>query len=239
MGFLFCCGPAGWASPSLPPLLSTQHMVQDCPFHPWLNRAPYAPTFQVLDTESSLGPYARSSKTITLTDLVKMHGHACDGLVTASAALSVGLKELYPNGVIDRTDTACITNNSPCFGDVAAYLTGGRIRFGTQKIAPTMKNEFVLFRMSTSKAVKVTLKPGVFPDEVLALERNIRSGQFTLAEMRECQRRQWEYAKTLLNRPLAESFLVEPLQGFRWRADAYEHVGSRGDTINKKVGRLP
>jgi len=48
----------------------------------WLTGAPYAPTFKVLDTESSLGPYARHAKTITLKDLVKMHGHPCDGLAT-------------------------------------------------------------------------------------------------------------------------------------------------------------
>ena len=86
----------------------------------WLAEAPYAPTFRVLDTESSLGPYAEHLKTITLKDLVKMHGHPCDGLVTAACAMSVGLNQFYPNGVIDRTDTCCITNNSPCYGDVAA-----------------------------------------------------------------------------------------------------------------------
>lgn len=238
-GFLFCGVPAGWALPGLPLPLSGQHVAQACPLHPWLDKAPHAPRFQVLDTESSLGPYDRVPKVITLSDLVKMHGHACDGLVTASAALSVGLKELYPDGVVDRTDTACITNNSPCFGDVAAYLTGGRIRFGTQKIDPKMKNEFVLFRISTGQAVKVTLKRGVFPDDLLALEKKIRSGGFTVAEMRECQVRQWDYAKSLLDRPLSDAFSVERIRDFQWQADAYEHLGSRGDTINKNSGRQP
>jgi len=102
-------------------------------FFDWAAKAPYAPVFHVLDTESSLGRYARRTKAITLKDLVKFHGHLCDGLVTAAVALNLGFKALYPEGIIDRTDTGCVTNNSPCFGDVAAYLTGGRIRFGTQK----------------------------------------------------------------------------------------------------------
>jgi hypothetical protein len=69
----------------------------------WMAEAPYAPVFHVRDTESSLGPYAEKTKTLTLADLVKMHGHPCDGLVTEACALSLGLKHLYPDGVIDRT----------------------------------------------------------------------------------------------------------------------------------------
>lgn len=86
----------------------------------WMAEAPHAPTIEVLDTESSLGPYATKTKTIGLKDLIKMHGHPCDGLVTAACALKVGLDSLYANETIDRTDTACITNNSPCYGDAAA-----------------------------------------------------------------------------------------------------------------------
>jgi formylmethanofuran dehydrogenase subunit E len=201
----------------------------------WMSKAPFAPEFRVLDTESSLGPYANQTKTITLKDLVKMHGHACDGLVTASCALSLGLKALYPNGVIDRTDTGCITNNSPCFGDVAAYLTGGRIRFGTQKIDPSLGNEFLLVRFSTGQAVKVSLKSGLFPDEVTRLETKIRGGAFDSDDIRRCQRLQWEYARNLLSRPLKQSFGLESLPTFNWQPDVYEHLGKRGDIVNKNV----
>jgi len=151
--------------------------------------------------------------------------------------LSLGLDKLYPDGVIDRTDTACITNNSPCFGDVAAYLTGGRIRFGSQKIDPKMGIEFILYRMSTGRAVRVAIKPGVFPADVLALEKKIKSGDFTEQEMRLCQKRQWEYARDLVNRPLKESFEIEEMEGFSWQADQYEHLGVRGDVVNKDFFR--
>lgn len=201
----------------------------------WMAKAAYAPTFEVRDTESSLGPYAARTKTITLKDLVKMHGHPCDGLVTAAAGLSLGLKELYPDGVIDRTDTACITNNSPCFGDVAAYLTGGRIRFGTQKIDPNMGNEFILYRISTKKAVKVSLRDGVFPIQLAELERRVRAGDFTIEQMRGCQKLGWEFAEHIISNPLDESFAVESLDSFVWEPDDYRHQGMRGDTINKDV----
>ena len=201
----------------------------------WMAEAPYTPTFRVLDTESSLGPYAEQLKTITLQDLVKMHGHPCDGLVTAACALSVGLDRLYPNGAIDRTDTRCITNNSPCYGDVAAYLTGGRIRFGTQKIDPSLGNEFILYRVSTARTVKVSLRPGVFPERVATLENKIRSGDFTAADMKRCQQWQWDYARTLLEKPLGASFQVESLTAFSWEPDPYPNAGKRGDVINKNA----
>ncbi|NQV36206.1 MAG: hypothetical protein HQ515_26175 [Phycisphaeraceae bacterium] len=199
----------------------------------WLAQAPFAPDFEVLDTQSSLGPYAAESKTIDLKDLIKMHGHPCDGLITAACALRLGLSRLYPHGPIDRTDTACITNNSPCYGDVAAYLTGGRIRFGTQKIDPSMQNEFILYRLSTNRVVKVSLRKGVFPPQVAELEKKLKSGEFTIEEMQQCQQLQWEYAKGLLSTPLEQSFVVADLEGFVWVPDPYVHTGTRGDIINK------
>ncbi len=191
--------------------------------------------FEVLDTESSLGPYAMHAKRVTLKDLVKMHGHPCDGLVTAACALQVGLKALYAEEPVDRTDTRCISNNSPCYGDVAEYLTGGRIRFATQKIDPGLGDEFILNRISTSQTVRVALNPGVFPVEIRSLEAAIRKGQFTLEDVRRCQQLQWEYARQLLQKPLEESFSVTKLEGFHWEADSYVHTGQRGDVINKNV----
>ncbi len=199
----------------------------------WMADAHFAPVFQVRDTESSLGSYAAQTKTITMKDLVKMHGHACDGLVTAACAMKVGLDVFYPDDVVDRTDTGCITKNSPCYGDVAAYLTGGRIRFGTQKIDPLLGDDFILYSFSTGEAVKVSLKPGIFPAKVAALENKIRSGDFTDEEMRACQRIEWEFARGLLQQPLAESFDIQHLKNFQWNPDQYEHLGQRGDVVNK------
>jgi len=202
----------------------------------WLHESPYAPTFSVLDTESSLGPYAEHAKTITLRDLVRMHGHACDGLVTAAAALSVGLGKLYPDGVIDRTDTGCISNNSPCFGDVAAYLTGGRVRFGTQKIEPNRGLSFVLHRFSTGETIEVKLRDGVFPPEVHALEQKLKGGSFTNVEMRTCQKAQWAFAQDLLMHPLTQSFETRSLENFTWEPNSFEYLSPRGDIINRNRG---
>ncbi len=66
-------------------------------------------------------------KPIVVKDLVKFHGHACDGLFRGASALAIGLSVLFPNGIIDRTDLRVLSRNSPCLGNVAAYVTGGRL----------------------------------------------------------------------------------------------------------------
>jgi formylmethanofuran dehydrogenase subunit E len=207
-------------------------------FFAWAGGASTTPVFQVLDTESSLGPYATHTKAITMKDLVKYHGHLCDGLVVASMALQAGLSWLYPEGVIDRTDTGVMTNNSPCFGDAAAYLSGGRIRFGTQKINPDLKIEFILCRFSTRKAVDVALKPDVFPTDVAEIEARIRAGDFSPEDIDECQRRQWDFARHVLDTPPQELFTVRWLPDFEWTPDAYPSCGPRGDVVCKEVARV-
>jgi len=203
----------------------------------WLTHSPCSPSFLVLDTESSLGPYAPRPKRIDLGDLVRMHGHACDGLVMASAALSVGLMELYPNGVIDRTDTGCVSNNSPCFGDAAAYLTGGRVRFGTQRIEPKRGLSFLVHRFSTGETIEVSLRDGILPPELHTLESKLKSGNFEPRELRECQLAQWNYARGLLQHPLKESFVVKRIEDLEWTPDRYEQLGTRGDIVNRNASK--
>jgi hypothetical protein len=147
--------------------------------------------------------------------------------------LKLAADALYPDGVIDRTDTGCVTRNSPCYGDVAAYLSGGRVRFGTQKIDPDLGNGFVLHRFSTGEAVKVTLADGVFPRPLAELERKLRGGDFTQGELRECQELAWDFARELLQHPLEESFELRALPGYAWEPDVYEHLGPRGDIVNR------
>lgn len=234
--FLIIVATTLWAGPlHIEKNCSTKDLYPDWYFFHWAINASYIPTFEVLDTESSLGHYAGKTKTITLKDLVKMHGHLCDGLVTAACALKLGLNELYPDGIIDRTDTCGITNNSPCFGDIMAYLTGARIRFGTQKIDPKMGNEFIIHSISTGQTVKVALKQGMFPQVVMELEKKLKSGKFTKEEMDLCQKLQWEFAKKTLSQPLENSFMVEKVSDFKWQPDDYSKASKRGDVINKNA----
>ncbi len=136
--------------------------------------APHAPEIRVLDTVSSLGPLSRKTRTITLADLVRFHGHPCDGLIAAASGIAFGLRQLFPDGVVDRTDLAVIVNRSACYGDVAAYLTGARHRYGSFVIDPKLGDEWILLRRSTGTGVRIRLRPGIKPAELPVLEGRLK-----------------------------------------------------------------
>lgn len=59
------------------------------------------PVFKVPDTVNKYGRYASETKTITIKDLIKFHGHFCGGLVEGATALRVTFDWLFPDGIID------------------------------------------------------------------------------------------------------------------------------------------
>jgi len=199
----------------------------------WVAGSKYSPEFEVLDTESALGRYAPMSKTITLTDMIKFHGHACDGLIQAAAALKLALNELYPDGIIDRTDLRILSKNGPCFMDASAYLTGGRINFGTLDVDNTLGASWIVQRISNNKTVKVSRRNGVFPEELEALEKKVKSGKATPAEVTKTRDLAWVFSKDLLSHPLSDSFSVEVLSNYQYPESVYANVGQRGDIKHK------
>src|SRR3972149_822999 len=78
------------AQESMPKTTSnTADVAEEWYFPAWLGAAPYAPVFEVRDTENKYGRYAKQTKTITIKDLIKFHGHFCGGLVESAASLRV------------------------------------------------------------------------------------------------------------------------------------------------------
>jgi len=199
----------------------------------WMTNSPYSPEFEVLDTESSLGRYAPMTKTITVKDIIKFHGHACDGLLVCAAGLRYGLNELFPEGIIDRTDLRIITKNSPCFVDACAYLSGGRINFGTLAIDNSLGWAWIVQRISTKKAVRINLRPEALPEQVEEMETKIRRGKYELEDIDTCRNIQWDFAKGVLSRPLKKSFRITILKNFTFPESAYPKIGMRGDIIHK------
>jgi hypothetical protein len=63
---------------------------------------PYAPVVKVVDTVSSLGPLATEPQVVTLADLVRDHGHPCDGLLVAAAGIAAvqGLQRRFALAVL-------------------------------------------------------------------------------------------------------------------------------------------
>ena len=200
------------------------------------------PSFQVRDTESSHGRYAKNTKTVTCKDLVKFHGHACDGLFRGAVALSRGLAVLFPDGVIDRTDLRVLSRNSPCLGDVAAYLTGGRVRFGTQDVQDEPGVWFVVQRISSGRTIRVAERAGAYPEALAAREADMvaRPQQVTPAEVDALREAQWSWVRDVLLRSSPNAmYPVLELKPEPWEPVPYARVGKRTDVLFKSVPMDP
>jgi len=205
-------------------------------FPEWLATAPYVPKFEVRDTVNKYGRYASETKTITIKDLIKFHGHFCGGLVEGATALRVAFDRLFPDGIIDRTDLRIASNNSACGGDVAAYLTGARTRFGSHLIDSKLReSDFVVQRISTGKAVRVVINADTYPKEVRTQMKKIESGNFTSADIDLFQDLQWDYAKKLVSRPAIESVDVTENPTYTWPEPPCKDMGKRRDNDYKSV----
>ena len=205
--------------------------MTDTWFEPeWLRDAPYAPVFQVRDTLHKYGRYAPQTKTVTVADLIKFHGHLCGGLMEAAAALRAAFDALFPDGVIDRTDLEIVSSNSACGGDVAAYLTGARARFNTHRIVPELEGgEFYVRRVSTGETVHTRLREEVYPREVKAQMRRVLSEAHAPEDIDAFGRVQWDYARRLTEMPPADAFIAERADSYEFPPAPCRELGRRSD----------
>ena len=194
---------------------------------------PYAPVVRVVDTVSSLGPMATDAQVVTLADLVRFHGHPCDGLLVAAAGLAEGLTRLFPGGVVDRTDLVAAVNRSACYGDAAAYLTGARSRYGSLVIDPALGDEWIVGRRSTGQTVRVTLRAGFKPPELAGMERELRAAACPSALIGAVQGLQRRFAVAVLAVPPDRAFEVHVLPRFPYPAGE-----ARPDTAKRGCGRV-
>ena len=190
-----------------------------------LQKATYAPVVRVVDTVSSLGPLNREPQAITLEDLVKYHGHPCDGLVIAAAGISHGLRSLFPQGTVDRTDVVAACNASCCYGDVAAFYTGARARYGTLVIDKSLGDEWILHRRTAGKTLRVVLRPGIKPPGLVELEARFRGMGCDPEMTLRVRHLQDQAARAVLAVPPEKAFDTAPLASFPYpiapvRADA-------------------
>jgi len=194
------------------------------------------PEFRVRDTQSSHGRYAVGTKTIGVKDLVKFHGHACDGLFRGAFALAAALPILFPDGVIDRTDLRVLSRNSPCLGDVAAYLTGGRVRFNSQDVRNEPGVWFVAQRISTEKAVRVDENPTAYPSALSEEEAHlVATGSATPEQIDRLQAAQWTWVQEVLLKTPAERLYTVHDETMVWQDVPYDHRGLRSDVLFKDV----
>ena len=195
------------------------------------------PSFKVLDTESSHGRYSKQAKEISFEDLVKFHGHACDGLYRGVYALSVALGDLFRGAIIDRTDLRSISRNSPCLGDAASYLTGTRVRFGTQDVREQAGVWYIVQRISTGETVEVKEDPGFFNKEILQAESDLNSANSDELPQKlnalKALQDEW-IEKTLLKTRPEEHYHSTRIE-YKWIEVPYTNKGIRTDIIFKNV----
>ncbi len=126
------------------------------------------PPVRVVDTDFSKGRLGHEQQ-IAYEDLVRLHGHSCDGLVLGYRALRYALLRFYPQDPIDRTNLRCWTGPSPCLVDAAQYLTGGRSPYGTLIVSDSLGALFWIERLDDGRVIELRLRPGVKPAAIDSL----------------------------------------------------------------------
>lgn len=237
LAVLFVLASVGATQASL-----AQQRVQEDFYPAWAAQARYLQPLMVLDTDSALGRRNLYPKRITLKDVARMHGHLCDGLVTAWVELSAALRELFPDGIVDRTDVRVVSKNAPCWADAGAWMTGARINQGTLILDNSVGDGFVVQRISTGKAMRVSLRAGVYPAQLAALEQSIRSRRargeaVAPEEIDHFERDANEYTRKLLNTPPDRAIALERLADYHFPDHSQNPLAPRSDTINRDAPR--
>ena len=211
-------------------------------FYPkWVEETPNSKPILVRDTDSALGRYNTRTKELDLMTLVKVHGHLCDGLSIAYVQLSAALHQLFPDGVVDRTDVRVVSKNSPCLVDASALMTGARINFKTLSVDNSIGLGFIVQRISTGKAIEVHLKKGVFPKAQQKEEHRIRdlrkAGKSVDAQsIDRVEKMADDFIQKILSTPPSQTLTLQELPHYQFHFSTKD-FGKRSDTINKNMPR--
>lgn len=175
------------------------------------------PSIKVIDTDFSKGRL-RLKHDLSLEDLEKFHGHLCDGLVVGFLGIKEGLEVLYPDGVIDRTNTRIVSKSSPCLTDVAVYITGGRYQFNSFYVDNSIPNAFyIIQRKDNGQAVKVQLNKGVKPSEINKLGAKAVKGELPACDLDKLKKLEDDFSLKLLSGNPKDNFTVTPITNFEWK----------------------
>jgi len=201
---------------------------------------PYAPVFEMLATQGTQGRYYPYTYPVTLKDMVRFHGHDCEGTSTAANSAWMAFKILFPDGIIDRSVLWGISGESPCWSDAVAFLTGARLQYGNLGFFKDKRysHAIVLYREDTKVAVlatwkegvnnipgepvmlpgKITWKPKITMKDVESLKAVVKlaGGKPTPYQVDLMRYQQWVHINDILDRPLAESYQAQVIENFKW-----------------------
>lgn len=189
--------------------------------------------FTTVDTDFSKGRLG-FEQTHSLDDLVKFHGHLCDGLVVGALGFQEAMKRLYNNKPIDRTNLRITSKPSPCLADVVFYLSGGRYQYHTFNVDTNFKGIYIIQRIDDGKAVSVGLKSGIIPQSIdslgkLAIERKLDACSIdTLRKLED------KFAAFLLSSVPSDLFEVKEINDYTWNPNPKNNY-IKTDILNKNL----
>ena len=118
---------------------------------------------------------------------------------------------LYPDSIVDRTNTRIVSNPSPCLTDVAVYLTGGRYQFNTFYVQNNLNAMYIVERIDNHIAVKVKLKSGVKPIAIDSLGSLANQKKLSACLLDELKLMEDQFSKKILSFDPAEIYQIEYL----------------------------
>jgi acetolactate decarboxylase len=191
------------------------------------------PAIQTIDTDFSKGRL-NHEQTITLEDTAKFHGHLCDGLVIGFLGLKEALYQLYPDKIIDRTNTRIVSKSSPCITDVAIYLTGGRYQFNTFYVDDSISYSYIVQRNDNDLTYGVKLKPGIKPSIIEEMGNKAIERKLSPCDLDQLKKLEDDFSALLLSSAPAGLFIVEKINDFKWEP-VLDNKFSKTDIINKAL----
>ena len=186
---------------------------------------------KVNDTDFSKGRLGLYHE-INLTDLEKFHGHLCDGLVVGFLGINEALAELYPDGVVDRTNTRIVSKGSPCLTDVAVYVTGGRYQFNSFYVSNDIDGIYIVQRIDNRKTVSVRLNKGVKPEQIDLLGAKAVKGELESCDLDKLKALEDDFSDLLLSTNPKDNFTVTEVTDFNWNP-VLKSDYTKTDILNK------
>jgi acetolactate decarboxylase len=191
------------------------------------------PTIQTIDTDFSKGRL-NHIQNISLEDVAKFHGHLCDGLVVGFIGLKEALHQLYPDKIVDRTNTRMVSKSSPCSTDVAIYLTGGRYQFNTFYVDDSISYSYIVQRIDNGLSYGVKLKPGIKPPIIEEMGNKAIERKLSPCDLDQLKKLEDDFSALLLSAAPAGLFMVEKINDFKWEP-VLENKFIKTDIINKAL----
>lgn len=188
---------------------------------------------KTIDTDFSKGRL-KNIQNITLQDAVKLHGHLCDGLVVGFVGLKEGLYQLYPNKIIDRTNTRIVSRSSPCLTDIAIFMTGGRYQYNTFYVSDSIPFLFVVQRIDNQKTYGIKLKNGIKPKAIDSLGSLAIKGELSPCGIDSLKLLEEKFSKYILSHNAQDIFDIQVINNFQWKPILINNF-FKTDVLNKNL----